>query len=599
MKGLDQWLVWRSEKRNDKLTKVPYSALTGRMADSTNPATWSSYEKAVSACKEQGYDGIGFGFTPHDDLCGVDLDSCLNPDTGEIETWAREVIEVLDSYTEVSPSGTGVHILVRGELPTGRNRKGRFEAYDRGRYFTVTGKHLAGTQEGIESRREELQSVLLYMFGSETPASSNGHAFHPDVLLSDEKILDLCRKAGNGRKFTRLYDFGAISEYGDDHSRADQALISMMSFYTQDVDQLDRLFRSSELCREKWTGRADYRRRTIERALRGLTDVYEPAGGSSSSRNCHGHRQDSSKTKGASSDRGPDTSKGEEARRPAPLPEDLAFPVDALPEECQSFVSEGADAIGCPPDFLAMPALAALSSAIGASRVVEIKRSWREGAALFLSVVAPPGAKKTPASKAATEPVRKRQAQLAREYRAKMDAYERELREWEVEKKLAYKDNQPAPAQPERPVMERVIADDTTVEALVGILENNPRGLLIDKDELTGWVRAMDQYKGGKGADRQHWLSIWSSKAVVVDRKSCAGEPVIIDRPWVSLFGGIQPAMLKELSGGQEDGLLDRFLFAYPKPRRTLFSESEISHEAEADYAGLYKKLISLEMVED
>ena len=111
------------------------------------PGELDRLQEAVRACKERGYGGIGFVFTPEDDLCGVDLDGCLDPETGEIEPWAWEIIEELDSYTEISPSGTGVHILVRGELPEGRNRKGRFETYDRGRYFTVTGKHLAGTPQ--------------------------------------------------------------------------------------------------------------------------------------------------------------------------------------------------------------------------------------------------------------------------------------------------------------------------------------------------------------------------------------------------------------------------------------------------------------------
>src|SRR5215218_9835446 len=109
----------------------------------------------------------------------------------------------------------------------------------------------------------------------------------------------------------------------------------------------------------------------------------------------------------------------------------------------------------------------------------------------------------------------------------------------------------------------------------------------------------MDQYKGGKGADRQHWLSIWSDKAVVVDRKSRAGEPVILPRASVSLFGGLQPTMLKELGGLQEDGLLDRFLFAYPTPTRSLFSEVEISAQVERSVAHLYLALATMEMVED
>ena len=93
-------------------------------ASSTNPETWANYEVAVRACKEHGYGGIGFVFSPEDDLCGVDLDLCLDPETGEIEGWAQAVIEELDSYTEISPSGTGVHVLVRATLPEGTKPQG-------------------------------------------------------------------------------------------------------------------------------------------------------------------------------------------------------------------------------------------------------------------------------------------------------------------------------------------------------------------------------------------------------------------------------------------------------------------------------------------
>jgi primase-polymerase (primpol)-like protein len=168
IRDLRQWLCWRIEDRDGKPTKVPYDPSTGEKAESTNPKTWTSYEKARGACRDHGYEGIGFVFTPEDDLCGVDLDRCLDPETGEIEGWVQEVIGELNSYTEISPSGTGVHILVRGELPAGRNRKGRFEAYDRGRYFTVTGKHLAGTPQTIERRQEELQSVVYRVSGEES-----------------------------------------------------------------------------------------------------------------------------------------------------------------------------------------------------------------------------------------------------------------------------------------------------------------------------------------------------------------------------------------------------------------------------------------------
>jgi hypothetical protein len=278
MRALRQWLCWRTEERDGKQTKVPYSPLTGRMASSTNPETWANYEDAVRACKKYGY-GIGFVFTPEDDLCGVDLDLCLDPETGEIEGWAQEVIEELDSYTEISPSGTGVHILVRGELPAGRNRKGRFEAYDRGRYFTVTGKHLPGSPQSIESRQEELRSVVRRVFGNEVPESTNGHtkpvavSESLDNRHSDEEIIRKAIAASNGKRFSRLWS-GDANGYGS-HSEADLALCGMLAFWTGgDAARIETLFRQSGLYREKWD-RKDYRNRTITEALSGKTEFYK------------------------------------------------------------------------------------------------------------------------------------------------------------------------------------------------------------------------------------------------------------------------------------------------------------------------------------
>jgi primase-polymerase (primpol)-like protein len=209
MRDLRQWLVWRLEERDGKPTKTPYCPLTGARASSTDPESWASYSEAVSTYTVHGYDGIGFVFTPEDDLCGVDLDGCLDPQTGQIECWAQEIIEELASYTEVSPSGTGVHILVRATLPEGRNRKGRFEAYDRGRYFTVTGKHLAGTPQAIENRQDELRGVVRRVFGE---PSTNGHrepettsaSLPADNGLSDEELIRKALAASNAERFSRL-----------------------------------------------------------------------------------------------------------------------------------------------------------------------------------------------------------------------------------------------------------------------------------------------------------------------------------------------------------------------------------------------------------
>src|SRR5829696_4685746 len=274
IRDLRQWLCWRTEERDGKPTKVPYSPLTGAKADSTNPETWAGYPEAVKVCKEHGYDGIGFVFTPEDDLCGIDLDGCIDPDTGEIETWAQEIIEELGSYTEISPRGRGVHILVRGELPPGGNRKGRFEAYDRERYFTVTGRHLEGTPRSIEPRQEQLRSVVRRVL---CPPSQNGHKeTTPEFTntLSDQEIIKRAGAAANSERFRRLWA-GDTSGYSSP-SEADAALCSHLAFWAgPDPQRIDALFRQSSLCREKWTRRQDYRCKTIERALRDKTEFYQ------------------------------------------------------------------------------------------------------------------------------------------------------------------------------------------------------------------------------------------------------------------------------------------------------------------------------------
>ena len=147
--------------------------------------------------------------------------------------------------------------------------------------------------------------------------------------------------------------------------------------------------------------------------------------------------------------------------------------------------------------------------------------------------------------------------------------------------------------------MERVVVEDVTTEALAVVLAGTPRGIATHRDELSGWVRSMDQYKqGGRGADRQFWLSAWSNSYVSVDRRNRT-EPLIIQRPFVSVYGSIQPRVLYEVGSHREDGLLDRFLFSYPEPVPSEWSEDEISDEARERYALLYARLRTRSMPTD
>jgi primase-polymerase (primpol)-like protein len=139
----------------------------------------------------------------------VDLDDCRDPETGTGANWATAIIDQLDSYTEVSPSGTGYHVLIDGELPDGRNRKGDVELYESARFFTVTGEHVSGTPDQINTRSEALAAVHDEyvdedeMTSQTEPSVSAGDAQSEpvtDVDLSDEEFLEKARSAANGAK---------------------------------------------------------------------------------------------------------------------------------------------------------------------------------------------------------------------------------------------------------------------------------------------------------------------------------------------------------------------------------------------------------------
>jgi putative DNA primase/helicase len=134
LKARPQWVVWKAV--GEKPDKVPFSARTGRRASSTNLMSWSTFEEALEAYEDGEYAGLGFVFSSADPYTGLDLDDCVNED-GEIAGWALEIVRHFDSYTELSATGSGLHIIVRGDLPN--RRKGEVEVYSSKRFFTMTG----------------------------------------------------------------------------------------------------------------------------------------------------------------------------------------------------------------------------------------------------------------------------------------------------------------------------------------------------------------------------------------------------------------------------------------------------------------------------
>jgi putative DNA primase/helicase len=134
LKARPQWVVWRAV--GEKPDKVPYSARTSRKASSTDLMTWSTFEEALEAYDKGEYAGLGFVFSSGDPYTGIDLDDCVG-EGGEIAPWALEIVRYFDSYTELSATGSGLHIIVRGDVPN--RRKGEVEVYSSKRFFTITG----------------------------------------------------------------------------------------------------------------------------------------------------------------------------------------------------------------------------------------------------------------------------------------------------------------------------------------------------------------------------------------------------------------------------------------------------------------------------
>jgi putative DNA primase/helicase len=134
LRARPQWVVWKAV--GDKPDKVPYSARTGRRASSTDLLTWSTFQDVLKAYENGDYAGLGFVFSSADPYTGIDLDDCVDGD-GEIALWALEIVRYFDSYTELSATGSGLHIIVRGDVPN--RRKGDVEVYSSKRFFTVTG----------------------------------------------------------------------------------------------------------------------------------------------------------------------------------------------------------------------------------------------------------------------------------------------------------------------------------------------------------------------------------------------------------------------------------------------------------------------------
>lgn len=621
LKDRAQWVAWQHQYNHerDEWPKVPINpkaAINGpgrvRNASSTDARTWGTFDQALEACQmhppmtedvpapddpnstgNSGLDGIGINLKPDNGIVGLDFDHCLE-DSRVVGPDAIYALELLaGTYVEVSPSGTGLRVFCRGRKPGTRSKSGDREMYDGrdakgnpgGRFLTLTG-HSYGEPQPIIPKQEAVDELYARWFTEETKAKPNASTSgttknaQPSSSSDDEILLERMFASKNGAAIKALWD-GDTSAYAKDgndgESEADEALIIHLLWWCNyDIAWADRLFRRSALYRPKWDeprGKGTYGKVTIDNALAFVGKA--PGDGYNGGNNNADQSQEVD-------------------------PERIArkidnFPLGVYPEGLVRFIEASAVALPAPPDFVAVPMLGVLGAAIGISREIKLKESWKEGARFFTATIADPGSKKSPALALATAPLKELQRAYSKKHRTALDEYERKKQEYERAKAQKGKGDLTLEPPGDPPKLAQCLTTDATVEALMSLHVENPRSLMLYQDELSAWVTGMGQYKGGKGNDLQKWLSIWGGSQVIVNRKGKQAEQ--LDDPFINVSGCIPPDILPTLETSEgSDGFIDRILFCYPKPVKPTFDpKADIPQALVDEYQAVFDNLRKLE----
>ena len=278
------------------------------------------------------------------------------------------------------------------------------------------------------------------------------------------------------------------------------------------------------------------------------------------------------------------------------------FPTGLLPDPVKPFARQAAAAIGCDPAMVALPTIAALGATIGNTRRIKVKSDWHEPPIFWPVVVASSGTAKSPALKTALGPLHDLQSAAFEEHRNFCDLHDIELEQHDdaiKQWKKSNRDPDRRPVKPHPPTATRYIVNDTTSEALIRVLSENPRGVLAVNDELVAWFKSFDAYRNGRGGDVGRWLSMWSGGPLTVDRKG--SETIHVPSACVSITGTIQPQTLRDTLGVSliENGMAARLLFAMPARRTLKWSDKEIPAATNESMQSLYATLTQLRFNEN
>lgn len=562
-----RFCCWHYEDRDGKKTKVPINPRTGHKAQSNNPDTFSDLATARAGhTGTKGAYGIGLGLFPP--LVGIDIDHCV--EDGKLSELARDIVNTMDSYTEYSPSGTGVHIICaardfqyRKDLYYIKNDRIGLEVYVGGqteRYLTVTGNEILHRQ--IADKSEQLQIILdKYMKRPEKPKAA---ARTPQpVSLDDAELLELAARSKSGEKFKQLWS-GDMSGY-DSHSNADQALCNMLAFWTgRDAGRMDRMFRASGLMRSKWDerrGAQTYGQMTIEKAISNCGEVYTHPG--------EGHAL-------TLDDKTPP-----EWDPPIPFNdmEIPAFPTECLPHQVERMVEALAESTQTPEAMAGILSLAVLSTLFQSRYEVLVTPDWIEPLSLFCVAVAAPAERKSAVISALTRPIYSYEEKIKAERAAEIEQNRTEKdileKRRDAAKAAAAKGTKDAMDQYRREALElsnqlanfeekhelRLLADDTTPEKLVELMERQNGNITVCSSE--GGIFDLMQGRYDRGVNIDVYLKGHAADPIHVDRVGRKGN--YIAKPHLTMMLTIQPEVLNGLIGNttfKGRGLCGRFLYA-------------------------------------
>lgn len=608
-KAIKQWVVYRFDPRetekgsgafSSKLGKPPVSPSSGNPLSWTDPKNFLSFEQAVNALKANkpgNLAGIGLVFTGKEPFSGVDVDSCIDQ-AGKLTDRAREIVDRLDSYTEVSPSGTGLRIIGRGKLPEGDNggKHGDYEAYSAARFLTMTGVVFDEKNAIREFSSDLAWFRKTYATKPEEKPSPRGHqeTRQSSGPLSDDDILKIIGKAKNSAKIQDLMNGGGDSE-------GDAALIWELAFYTKDPAQIDRLMRTTKRDRKKWDEKRGKETFLIYEIKRGLAKYkggsYEP------------------KSKPAAGSLQGEPGKPDEWTTPICFLEKIAlpkFPSEFLPDALRGYVEAVADCRQVPVDLPAFLAIAVAAAAGARKYRVYIGNSHAEPLNVWPVTALPPGSRKSDTFDDMIKPLYIEQSRLSAimkpaidEAKALQKIHEKRMeyvlsqavkeknREKREELEEEYSEmGQTGIKVPSFPCL--VASGDTTPEAVAALLEEQGGRIAIMDTEGGLFSVIAGRYDGKGESNMDVWLKMHAGDELSIHRRN--RPPIEVTKPAGTVAITVQPGVIKDLAAKKDfkdRGLLGRFLYAIPESLvgKRLYQNKRIDQAVKDSYLEAIRRI--------